>query len=82
MLHAAAGLTGVSTEALKRALSALHRGEVACPLTIEALTRVGLQHHADVLLGTLRGLDETAVRAVLVAVIAERLRERPAPSSS
>jgi hypothetical protein len=74
MLRAAAGLTRVHTEALKRALSALHRGEVSCPLTVAELARVGLQHCAEDLLETLRDLDEKAVRAVLVAVLAERLQ--------
>lgn len=83
MLDAAAGLTRVSTTDLKKALSALHRGHLRFPLTIEELTRFGLQHCANDLLGVLRQVDEAGARAVLVAVLAERLaeekrRQRPA----
>lgn len=79
MLNAAAGLTEVPIADLRKALSALHRGWLECPLTPSDLARVGLQHCSDDLLGTLRGLDAPGVRAVLVAVIAERMpqnRER------
>lgn len=79
MLRAGVGLTRVRTEDLKRALAALHRGGLAFPLTIEELTRFGLQHCAQDLLETLRGLDEAGTRAVLVAVLAERLKRRDEP---
>jgi len=72
VLRAGKGLTDLPTETLKQALAALHRKELTCPLTIQDLTRVGLQHCAGELLEVLRGLDEKGVRAVLVAVIAER----------
>lgn len=73
MLDAGKGLTPVKTVDLKKALAALHRGELKCPLSIVELTRNGLQHCAGELLHGLRKLDEPAVRAVLVAVLAERL---------
>lgn len=73
MLRAAVGLTQITTEELKKALKALHGGELTCPLTIADLTRVGLQYCANDFLEMLRNLDHDAVRAVLVAVIAERL---------
>jgi hypothetical protein len=79
MLRAGVGLTRVRTEDLKRALAALHRGELAAPITIQGLTRFGLQHCSQELLETLRSLDETATRAVLVAVLAERLARRDEP---
>lgn len=79
MLRAGVGLTRVRLEDLKRALAALHHGELAFPLTIQELTRVGLQHCAPDLLETLRGLDGPAARAVLVAVLAERLKPRDEP---
>ena len=69
----------VDTDALATALRSLHRGELECPLTIPGLTRVGLQYVAPDLLHALRGLDEDAVRAVLVAVLAERRGGRPGP---
>jgi hypothetical protein len=67
------GLTEVSTAELRTLLRAVHRAEARCPLDLPELARHGLQHVAEPLLATLRGLDATAVRAVLVAVIAERL---------
>lgn len=73
MLHA---LTSVPTEDLKRALSLLHRGELRCPLTPLELVRSGFQAHLDALLGHLRTLDEAGVRAVLTAVLSERLFTR------
>ncbi len=73
MLDAATGLTRVTTDDLKKALAALHRGDLRFPLTIGDLTRVGLQHCASDYLAVLRQVDEEGARAVLVAVIAERL---------
>jgi len=72
MFGAGAGLTPVSTEALKTLLKGLHKGTLAPPLTIEALTRHGLQYCAADLLAHLRTLDGHGMQAVLVAVIAER----------
>ena len=73
MIHAAEGLTDVPTEDLKRTLRSIHRGDLPCPLTPDTLACVGLQDRSATLMQTLRDLDEIAVRAVLVAVIAERL---------
>ena len=66
------GLTALREEELTTLLRYLHRGELDVPLTIETLTRIGLQHRHDVVMGALRGLDEAGVRAVLVCVLAER----------
>jgi hypothetical protein len=57
---------------LKRTLAHLHRGELDFPLGIVGFTRLGLQEEAETFLRLLRGLDREAVRAVLVAVLAER----------
>jgi len=73
MLDAATGLTRITTEDLKKALGALHKGHLRFPLTIGDLTRVGLQHCANDILAVTRNIDEEGVRAVLVSVIAERL---------
>ena len=72
MRAAGSGLTPVPTADLKKALSALHAGDLDCPPTVIGLGRVGLQHVSEELLDSLRGLDAAAVRAVLVAVLAER----------
>ena len=70
MLHNA--LVRVPTEDLKRLLALLHRGELQCPLTPVEVTRCGFQIHMDALLGHLRGIDASGVRAVLTAVLLER----------
>ena len=72
MIGAGAGLTAVDTEALKTLLRTLHRGDVHGPLSVEDLARIGLQYCAEDILGHLRGVDDAGLRAVLVAVIAER----------
>ncbi len=69
------GLTQVPTEDLKTLLHYLHQGEINCPVTPSELARIGLQDRAEAILSTVRGLDASALRAVLVAVIAERLAE-------
>ena len=68
-------LATVPTDELKNLLHYLHQGEVTFPLDSSELARVGLQDRAEPLLQTLRGLDEAAVRAVLVAVLGERLEQ-------
>ncbi|MCB9780408.1 MAG: hypothetical protein H6742_17720 [Alphaproteobacteria bacterium] len=72
MLGNTPGLTGVATIDLQKLLRVLHRGEIATPLSLPELTRCGLQHCADGLMGGLRGCDEAGLRAVLVCVLAER----------
>lgn len=54
-------------------LRLLHRDELSFPLTPLELARIGLQEPSERILGTLRGLGRDGVRAVLVAVLAERL---------
>jgi hypothetical protein len=73
MLDAASGLTEVTLDDLKKLLRLLHREEITCPLTIAELTRCGLQHCSPQILGACRGVAANGVRAVVVAVIAERL---------
>ncbi|MCO4771796.1 MAG: hypothetical protein KDA24_17325 [Deltaproteobacteria bacterium] len=73
MLGAAAGLTEVRTDDLKKLLRLAYKGEPNFPLSAIELARLGLQHCAIPMLAQLRGLDGVAVQALLVAVIAERL---------
>jgi hypothetical protein len=72
------GLTQIPTAALRTLLSSVHKKVVATPLTIGELTRIGLQFCAAELMRELRGLDEVGVRAVLVAVLAERAAQQEA----
>ncbi len=73
MFDAAAGLTDVTTDDLKKLLRVVHRDQIRCPLTVDELARCGLQHCAEHLLAACRGLDSNGVRAVVIAVVAERL---------
>jgi len=66
------GLVPVSDDALRTLLRSLYRGDLTAPLDLPGLTRVGLQYCSAELLHHLRGLEDTAVRAVVVAVLAER----------
>ncbi len=70
------GLTKVKTDALKVLLRAVHRGEVSCPLSVQELTRIGLQFNAEPLMHHLRDVEARGVKATLVAVIAERTARR------
>ena len=72
MIAAGQGFRAVPSSALKHLLAAVHRDEIPCPLTADVLACVGLQDRSEVLLGCLRGLSRAGVRAVLVAVLAER----------
>jgi hypothetical protein len=67
----AQGLTGIKTEDLREVLRAVHRGDLPCPITQIGLGQAGLLRLVDDL-AHVRGLDEQAVRAVLVAALAER----------
>ena len=69
------GLTTVSDADLRRIYTAVHRGELPCPIDRIGLATTGLLRLGDDL-GILRGLDTAGVRAVLVSVIAERRGRR------
>jgi len=68
------GLTSIRDRSLETLLRAIHREQTQVPLTPAGLAALGLQEDSNLLLGHLRGLDAKAVRAVLVAVLAERKR--------
>jgi hypothetical protein len=72
------GLTSLTTEHLKRMLKYLHQGDLELPLTAHSIAAAGFQFRHQELMAALRGLDETAVRAVLVCVLAERLQSENA----
>ncbi|MGE0788804.1 MAG: hypothetical protein AB7S26_24235 [Sandaracinaceae bacterium] len=66
-------LTALRTEDLTNLLSRLHQGQLRCPINAAQLHVAGLSYLQD-RVDFLSGLDEAGVRAVLVAVIAERRR--------
>lgn len=70
-MHGGKALVSIPTADLRAMLARLHRGELRCPITHAALVVAGLPHLVD-RVAFLSGLDESAVRAVLVGVIAER----------
>jgi hypothetical protein len=67
------GLKSVSTRDLRQLLKLVHRGELKCPIDRVGLAVNGLLRLGDDL-GVLAGLDDRAVRAVLISVLAERPR--------
>ena len=68
------GLTSLTTEHLKKLLKYLHDGSLELPLTAHSIAAAGFQFRHHELMSALRGLDEPAVRAVLVCVLAERIQ--------
>lgn len=66
-------LTGVPTHEIETLLRFIHRREIEAPITPVGLARVGLQHRSEEFMQTLRGLDQAGVRALLIAVAAERI---------
>ena len=71
VLDAGKALTPIATDDLISLLRHVHRRELECPITPAGLGQLRLLRLQDDI-GFLSGLDEAAVRAVLVAVIAER----------
>jgi len=67
----AKGMTSLKTKDLKAILRLVHRGELSCPITQIGLAQAGLLRLGDDV-GHLFGLNEAGVRAVVVAVLAER----------
>jgi hypothetical protein len=65
-------LTGVPTAELEQLLRLVHRKHISAPITPVELALVGLQHRSEEIMQSLRGLDDLGVRAVLIAVMAER----------
>ncbi len=68
------GLTSLTTEHLKKLLKYLHDGSLETPLNAHSIACAGFQFRHGELMSALRGLDEAAVRAVLVCVLAERIK--------
>lgn len=66
------GLVTVSNDDLRKLLRLVFRKQLECPLTPAGLAAAGLQDVSGPLLAHLRGLDDEAVHAVVVAALAER----------
>ena len=73
MNEAGIGLSRVQTDALKILLKHIHRQNIVCPFERSTLLLLGLNEIAEE--GPiLCGLEEKAVRALIVCVLAERRR--------
>jgi len=68
------GLTSLTTAHLKQLLKYLHDETLSLPLTAHSIAAAGFQFRHHELMAALRGLEEPGVRAVLVCVLAERLK--------
>ena len=72
MQTVAAGLTELTEDELKKLLRHIYRDELPCPVSADTLACVGFQSRHEWISAALGGLDAAGVKAVLVAVIAER----------
>ena len=72
------GLTGLSTKELKKLLSHVYQDELKCPINVERIARIGFQYKQEEITSALRGLDQEAIRCVLVCVLAERRKQEGA----
>ena len=68
------GLTEFTREELKKLLQLVYRDQVEFPLTAQRIACIGFQHKHNALINALRGLDIEGATAVLVCVLAERLK--------
>ena len=68
------GLTALSTTELKKLLGHCYRNELAFPITVQSIACIGFQYKQGPILNTLRRLDKESVCALLVCVIAERIK--------
>ena len=68
----AAGLTELTEAELKKLLRHVYREELPCPVSADTLACVGFQSRQEWISAAVGGLDAAGVKAVLVAVIAER----------
>ena len=68
------GLTTFTTEELKKILRLLYRDQVEFPLNAERIACIGFQYKHNALINALRGLDKEGATAVIVCVLAERLK--------
>jgi hypothetical protein len=68
------GLTEMTTDELKKLLRLIYRNEVQFPLDAQRIACTGFQYKHQVLINALRDLDEKSARAVIICVLAERLK--------
>ena len=69
----AKGLTELSTEELKKLLQIVYKEQTEFPLNPQRVACIGFQYKQNSILNVFRGLEKSAVQAILVCVLAERL---------
>ena len=69
-----AGLTEFRTDELKKLLQLIYRDQVEFPLNAQRIACIGFQYKHQALINALRGLNKEAATAVVVCVLAERLK--------
>ena len=70
------GLTEMTTEELRKLLRLIYRKEIQFPLNAQRIACSGFQYKHQVLIDALRDLDLKAAQAVIVCVLAERLKDQ------
>ena len=68
------GLTGFTTDELKKLLQLVYRDQVEFPLNAQRIACIGFQYKHHSWIKALRGLNKESTTAVLVCVLAERLK--------
>ena len=68
------GLTGFTTDELKKLLQLVYRDQVEFPLNAQRIACIGFQYKHHSLIKALRGLNKESTTSVLVCVLAERLK--------
>ena len=69
------GLTKLRTDELKKLLSLIYKEEVETPLSAKRIACIGFQYKQEELMNAFRDLNAYAIQAVLIAVLAERLKD-------
>jgi len=72
-------LAQVSTSVLESLLSAVQEGAIAPPLTRAGLAAIGLRNQEELLEPAFRNLDAGACRAVILAILNERVQKPVTP---
>ena len=68
------GLTGMTTEELRKLLRLIYRNEIQFPLNAQRIACAGFQYKHQVLIDALRDLDIKSAQAVIICVLAERIK--------
>ncbi len=68
------GLTNFTTDELKKLLKLIYQGKIDFPLNAQRIACAGFQYKHQSLINALRDLDSKSAQAVVICVLAERLK--------